>query len=75
MEKKQNAKEKKNFYEHKPYREFKASLSEDGKYWIFRDVTIHVVPREYLRKVENSVSEDGGDGDVNRDQKMDGRNA
>ncbi len=72
MSKKQSVKEKKNFYEHKPYREFKASLTEDGKYWIFRDVTIHVVPREYLKKVESSIVERGGLEDPGRDQKVDG---
>ena len=67
--------EKKEFYEHKPYREFKASLSKDRKYWIFRDITIHVVPCDYLRKVESTPIERN---DVQLGcgvKKMDGRNA
>lgn len=45
------------FYEHKPMRELKASLSKDGRYWIFKDVTTHIVSREYLEKIENDARE------------------
>lgn len=47
--------EREEFYEHKPKRELKASLSMDGRYWIFKDVTTHIVSREYLEKIEESV--------------------
>lgn len=59
--KKETANEnKRGFYEHRPNREFKASLSKDGKYWIFKDITTHIVPREYLDKVK--VDQAGGRG-------------
>lgn len=49
--------ESEEFYEHKPKRELKASLSKDGKYWILKDVTTHIVSREYLAKIERSHAE------------------
>ncbi len=50
-DKNKNAQERqKGFYEHRPRREFKASLSKDGRYWIFKDITTHIVPKEYLDK-------------------------
>lgn len=56
--KNKNEKEQKGFYEHRPQREFKASVSRDGRYWIFKDITTHIVPKEYLDKV--SVGQAGG---------------
>jgi hypothetical protein len=53
--------EREEFYEHKPKRELKASLSKDGRYWIFKDVTTHIVSREYLEKIERSVQENGAE--------------
>ena len=50
--------EKRGFYEHRPRREFKASVSKDGKYWIFKDITTHIVPKQYLDKVQ--VDQAGG---------------
>ena len=59
--------EREEFYEHKPKRELKASLSKDGQYWIFKDVTTHIVSREYLEKIERSMRESGTDsGDRNK---------
>ena len=55
MKQKQNQKDQKkekSFYEHKPKREFKASLSKDGKYWIFKDITTNIIPRGYISKIE-----------------------
>lgn len=49
------------FYEHKPKRELKASLSKDGKYWIFKDVTTHIVSRDYLEKIEKSIRDAGSE--------------
>lgn len=40
-------------YEHKPVRDFKASISKDGKYWVFKDITTHFVPRKYLSTIES----------------------
>ena len=53
--------EREEFYEHKPKRELKASLSKDGRYWIFKDVTTHIVSREYLEKIERSVREENAE--------------
>lgn len=53
--------EREEFYEHKPKRELKASLSKDGRYWIFKDVTTHIVSRDYLEKIERSVRDEGSD--------------
>lgn len=50
--------EKRGFYEHRPKREFKASVSKDGRFWIFKDITTHIVPKGYLDKVE--ISKAGG---------------
>ncbi len=38
--------------EHKPKREFKASVSKDGRFWIFKDITTHIVSRSYLEKAQ-----------------------
>ncbi len=65
MNKKQNEQKKgRGFYEHKPNREFKASISKDGKYWVFKDITIHVVPRSYISKVELDSLKKQGEGDL-----------
>ena len=65
--------EREEFYEHKPKRELKASLSKDGKYWILRDVTTHIVSRDYLAKIERSHAE--GDVESGRgEQAMGARN-
>lgn len=54
----QSNKNKENqYYEHKPIREFKATLSKDGKFWLFKDITTHVVPRSYISKIESSSGE------------------
>ena len=53
--------EREEFYEHKPKRELKASLSKDGRYWIFKDVTTHIVSREYLEKIERSFRDEGSE--------------
>lgn len=53
-EQQSNQVEREEFYEHKPKRELKASLSKDGKYWILKDITTHIVSREYLSKIEDS---------------------
>ena len=42
-----------NYYEHKPKRDFKASISQDGKFWVFKDITTHFVPRKYLSTIES----------------------
>ena len=54
-------KDGRNKYEHKPIREFKASLSKDRKFWVFKDITTHIVPCSYLSKIENSLDEDKGE--------------
>ena len=41
-----------------PLREFKTSLSADGKYWLFRDTTTWFIPTAYLTAIHrrhNSV--------------------
>ncbi len=49
-----NLRKKENtYYEHKPIREFKAKISKDGKFWLFKDITTHVVPRNYVSKIES----------------------
>ena len=50
---KKNNKQEEKFYEHKPVRDFKASISKDGKYWVFKDITTHFVPRKYLSTIES----------------------
>lgn len=52
-----NENKEKPYYEHKPIREFKASISKDGKFWLFKDITTHVVPRSYISKVESNSNE------------------
>ncbi len=66
--------EREEFYEHKPKRELKASLSKDGRYWIFKDVTTHIVSREYLEKIEKSVREESSES-RNRDETLGAGNA
>ena len=63
-EKRQNepGTKKEEFYEHKPNREFKATLSKDGKYWIFKDITTHIVSREYLETVEKCCRDESSNG-------------
>lgn len=58
-EQQSNQMEREEFYEHKPKRELKASLSKDGRYWILKDITTHIVSREYLSKVEDSFQSEG----------------
>ena len=52
-ETKNSTKEENTYYEHKPIREFKAKISKDGKFWLFKDITTHVVPRNYVSKIES----------------------
>ena len=52
-----NENKEKPYYEHKPIREFKATVSKDGKFWLFKDITTHVVPRSYISKVESNSNE------------------
>ena len=54
---KKNENKEKPYYEHKPIREFKATVSKDGKFWLFIDITTHVVPRSYISKVESNSNE------------------
>lgn len=63
---------KKGHYEHKPKREFKASLSKDGKFWIFKDITTHIVPKEYLNKVQSSPDRDSTCNGIGGDPKVGG---
>ena len=35
----------------KPIQEFKVQLSEDGRYWLFRDITTWIVPVNYLAAI------------------------
>lgn len=72
--KQESENEREEFYEHKPKRELKASLSKDGKYWIFKDVTTHIVSREYLEKIERSVRDEGPES-RGREQTLGARNA
>lgn len=48
----------------KPAREFRASVSADGKYWIFRDTTTWFIPVNYLSAIHRGhLSKlSGGDG-------------
>ena len=52
-ENKNLGKKENTYYEHKPIREFKAKISKDGKFWLFKDITTHVVPRNYVSKIES----------------------
>lgn len=38
----------------RPIREFNAGLSKDGKYWLFRDTTLWVIPVNYLAAIRKS---------------------
>ncbi|MGK5086902.1 hypothetical protein WDW86_05040 [Bdellovibrionota bacterium FG-2] len=45
------------FGKREPIREFKAQLSEDGRYWIFRDVTTWLIPVNYLLAITKSKAD------------------
>jgi len=50
---KETKNKEKSYYEHKPVREFKATISKDGKFWLLKDITTHFVPRKYLSTIES----------------------
>ncbi|MGE4233545.1 MAG: hypothetical protein AB7F43_09475 [Bacteriovoracia bacterium] len=60
-------------YERKPIQEFKVQLSQDGKYWIFRDITTWIIPSDYidaiLRNKNQAASAEGDLSDKNQTQK------
>ena len=35
----------------RPIREFNAGLSKDGKFWLFRDTTLWIIPVNYLSAI------------------------
>ena len=39
----------------RPAREFRAGLSKDGKYWLFRDTTTWFIPVNYLAAIQKSA--------------------
>ncbi len=43
----------KNDLNRRPAREFKTSLSADGKYWLFRDTTTWFIPVAYLAAIHS----------------------
>lgn len=49
---KEKDQKRRQYYEHKPVRELKAKISQDGKFWILKDITTHMVPRTYLSTIE-----------------------
>ncbi len=67
------------FYEHRPIRDFKASVSKDGKFWVFKDITTHIVPRSYLSKIEvdfiKEQNESSISSNVSDDRKVEQGNA
>ena len=77
MDKKNNINKENGYYEHKPIREFKAKISKDGKFWLFKDITTHVVPRNYLSKIESEFvieqSKSGGSQSVGSNRKVEQR--
>lgn len=53
---KEKANDKQNSSTRRPAREFQASLSKDGKYWLLRDTTIWFIPVNYLGAILKSAS-------------------
>ena len=53
----ENTKQSGQRYERKPNNEFKAALSEDGRFWIFKDITTWIVPVNYLDTISKSKAE------------------
>jgi len=51
MERNEN---KNNRYSRKPVHDFKATISEDGRFWIFKDITTWIIPRGYLDKINET---------------------
>jgi len=41
----------------KPVQEFKAFLSQDKKYWIFKNITTWIIPVNYLNAITQSQME------------------
>ena len=62
-----NENQERKFYDHKPIKEFKAKISKDGKYWLFKEITTHVVPRNYISKIESQFVIENGSKSVSRD--------
>ena len=44
-------------YQRKPIHEFKANLSKDGRYWIFKNIETWIIPATYLDKIRSSQPE------------------
>ncbi len=63
------------FYDHKPIREFKASISKNGKFWLFKDITTHIVPRKYVSKIDMDFNQEQVADSSSGDQKAEQRNA
>jgi len=40
----------------RPIREFRVSLSKDGKYFLFSDTTTWVIPRNYISTIDKNGS-------------------
>ncbi len=56
--------EKKQYFERKPIHEFKAQLSQDGKFWIFRDIKTWIISIGYLDSILASKTIKSADSEI-----------